>query len=198
MDKISQYSNEDAWEIHLKAQHMVNVNKASSVAIGILIHHISSRSLYKEIGFDTLDEYMSAPQESAGLDIAPRTGYRYESIARKFVFELGIDETVVAALSPTKLDVLAPHATPDNIQQVLTDAEILSTSSIRKNLNDGAYGNAPTDSRPMVLSIRKELLDAYVELYNNAKELLWPSDPSTELAEANLESSVRKVHELKD
>jgi|TARA_R110000744_G_scaffold82881_6_gene162801 hypothetical protein len=193
------YVNADAWTLHNEAAKMVAVNRVSSVAIGMLIHYISERKLYKELGFDTLDEYMAAPYDSCGLDLSPRTGYRYESIARKFVIELGIEEGIVSVLSPTKLDVLAPHTTNDNLEQVLADVAVLSTSSIRQNLSEGIYGNEKTDMKPMVLSIRKELLDEYRNLVKNTMELLWPSDDTNrEKIEDSMDRCVRRIHELEN
>jgi hypothetical protein len=112
---------------------------------------------WRYLGFDSFKELCYAPLEAGGLDMDPRRVYHSMRVAEAFVNRLEVPLTQLASIDHTKLELLQPVVTEDNVERILADAEMLTTGDLRKRRREGVYGGqeAPLDaeSEPEVLIV---------------------------------------------
>lgn len=119
------------------------------IELGISLVEREKQGLWDKENFPSFASYCAAPQRSGGLGLPERSRQACMQIARKYHYELGVSEerlVKVAKENRSALTMLAPVVTPENIEDVLADAESLSCSDIKENKAEGRYGNTPQTS----------------------------------------------------
>ena len=94
------------------------------------LKEIRDNKYYIQLDYDTFEAYIAQPE--LGFD---RTSvYRFISIYEKFVIELKVPHEGLLSLDYNKLDMLIPHITEENKEELLNKAQTLSRSDLREEM----------------------------------------------------------------
>jgi hypothetical protein len=137
-------TNEEAAEAHLEKLACIQLWDARGrmdYKLGEKLHVIESLYEFQpgkaaaKYGFDTYRQLIEAPRESGGLDIVYSSSSRAIRIYTLMV-RCGIDEKDVEGIDYSKLDILNKIMTPENCDEWLNKARVLSRADLKKELGE--------------------------------------------------------------
>ena len=129
----AQYKYERAWTLLQEMQ-------LHRIALGLALIDIEDYDAWKPLGFSSFQSLCSAPPQSGGFGLRERTRQTTIQIARRYVLELGVNSRNLVDIPYSNLALVVSIATPENIEEVLSDARCLAKRDMALNKKRGKYG----------------------------------------------------------
>ena len=123
-----------------RASKLNKLSEVSQVALGMVLCAIKEQESFKELGYESFDEYYKGELNRSKGDIS-----RLLTVGR-FMIQGGFNEETEVKYSPLYLSIKAfPDKEP---QYVLATAQTNTISEIMENRRDDAFGDHPCDWEP--------------------------------------------------
>lgn len=142
-------------ELHRKLVEIVRIAKFSFVGMGKLLYQLSVKNLFKKAigdGIETWEEYLRQPEIGLSIGEANRLVQIYET----FVLRFGYSEEEISEIPVKNLHYLLPLAKksePEQMEDLISDAKVLSQSDFRIKVAEHKY---PTEERTYEYIIMKK------------------------------------------
>jgi len=137
-----------ALDAHAAALGHLHALQEHYIDLGLTLLAIENQGWWDKHDFDSFAAYCAAPIPSGGLGLKSRWRQACMQVARRFVLELGVDPQRLKDLPKSNLQLLAPVATEENVEEVLADAESLGYHDVEERRKSGAYTGTPQSMEP--------------------------------------------------
>ena len=144
----------EAHDAHQRALKHAQAVNAHYLALGLELINNDDKRYWEALGWPSFGAYCAAPPESGGLGLMERSRQQCMQVAHRFVVELEVSVARLAQIPKSNLATLVPVANEHNLDDVLTDAEVLANRELRENKRRGKYDgstepyNAETELEP--------------------------------------------------
>ena len=124
MNNIQQH---EAYECHQRIVELRNLVEVSFLHLGKELYGMQENKWYLDMDYPTFFSYLHAPE----TNIDPSIAYLLIRVYKKFDLELEVEPVTLLKVGYSKLDILIPAVTKDNVGEWLTKAEVLSRGDLR-------------------------------------------------------------------
>jgi hypothetical protein len=131
---MEQFSIDVAWERHNRIVAMRHEVESTFLGLAKELYFFEKEKQYIEIGHPTFESYLADPD----VDITRRLAFMLKGIYQTFVIEQKVQPVALLEAGTSKLEIIRPHVTEENIDDLLSQAKTLSRSDLRI-----AVGNMP-------------------------------------------------------
>ena len=151
----------ETWQRHERICGLRDLIERSFLQVGEDLLWMKDTRSYRQLGHPTFESYIADPD----VDIGRRSAYMAMRCFEVYVSRLHIDEPLLLEAGTSKLDLCAPHVTPENADELVSMAAALSRSDLRDALDDmfgeGATPPLSTDYRTRYIWARRVLRRKY-------------------------------------
>lgn len=147
IDQANSVISAEAWMLHQSIVTLRNAIEQNFLELGAALYEFKRKRLYRAFEHPTFESYLADPDVDVGRSMA----YLAMQIHTVFVMELERPTVGLLEAGSSKLGLIAPHATPDNVEELEHMAASLSRSDLRDMLcqmfGDDATPPLPCDHR---------------------------------------------------
>ena len=118
---------DDAWERHRRIVALRNMAEETFLTLGEELFWFREKEQYKELEHPTLESYLADPD----VDIAQRTAFQLMGVYHRYIIGLQLRPSQLLTAGYSKLDMLRPYMTPDNVEEWVDCAATLSRSDLK-------------------------------------------------------------------
>ena len=97
---------------------------------------------YRALGYSSFEAFCESPE----IDVGARMAWMLISVVRVFVHEHNIDPNELIKARISKLAVIAPYVTADNVHALVVQAQTLARSDLIKAMRDDAVSEVKYDA----------------------------------------------------
>jgi len=132
-------SAESIQTVHQEADHIIRLGEQIYICLGEVLCRIEDNGLWDKGNFPALQHYLEASRQGGGLGLASHAHQRCRRVYRKFREELGVPMGRLLLLPKQNLLDVLGVVNRDNLEEVLSDAEVLTNRDLRENRSRGKY-----------------------------------------------------------
>ena len=123
-------SKSRAYELHRDVVLCKHALTKNFLSLAERLYQIKEESLYEVLDYPSFASYLASPEVS----LSTTTAYSLIDIYRTFLLELKVRESELIPIGRTKLERILPVITPENAEDWLSRAEMLSTGDLTKEV----------------------------------------------------------------
>ena len=124
---------------HASALHQIVAGEKAYLSLGCWLVKMEDDTLWDTDTYERYNDYLEAPRHSGGLGMEKRAHQRCRQVARRFVHELEIPFERLVELPAGNLQETVGVVNENNVEEVLSDVEVLTVRDIRENRSKGKY-----------------------------------------------------------
>jgi len=123
-------TNLTPYDRHQNILTLKNAIEIFALKLGEELHYFYRDQQYLDLDYVSFNAYLEDPEVSIGVNM----GYTLKRVYKKLVLDLGLLPEVMPPW--TKLEVICPHITEENKTELITSAETLSRSDLKKLMRE--------------------------------------------------------------
>jgi len=131
-----------AWQRHRRIVDLRNRAEQTFLELGEELYWFEAEKQYKALNYETFEAYLADPEVDIGRSIA----FMLKGVYEKFVLDLKVQPVGLLEAGHSKLDLVRPYVTPDNVDEWVDKAASLSRSDLRAELTEAF---PPPESPPL-------------------------------------------------
>ena len=138
MERMIDYSTgeivteDDAWQRHRRIVDLRNQTEQTFLELGKELYWFEAKAQWKQLDYTSFNAYLADPE----VDISARTAQSIRSIYEKFFINLKAQPAALIEAGWTKLDIIRPRVTPENVEHWIDLAASLSRSDLKRELEE--------------------------------------------------------------
>lgn len=121
---------DEAWERHRRIVTLRNQAEQTFLDLGGELYWFEKEKQYRDLGHKTFESYLADPD----VDLRRRLAFRLKGLYKTFCLDLKVHPGALLPAGHSKLDLIRPIATPDNVEEWVDKAAALSRSDLRLEL----------------------------------------------------------------
>jgi hypothetical protein len=115
--------------------------EATFLLMGLDILRFEANETWRLLGFDSMADFCEAPIETHGLGMGSyRQAQRLALVARTYKIEMKCDDQQLLEIGSTKLDIISPYVTEDNLEEMLQQAQSQSKRDLERSVRETSNG----------------------------------------------------------
>ena len=130
MTNIIETNGYEAWQAHRRIVALRQSAEQTFLELGAELYWFERKKFYQHLDYDTFEAYLASPD----VDISRRVAFRIKGIYEDLQLKLKMPPETLLEIGNAKLDMIRPHATEDNVDELLNMASTISKSDLRIEL----------------------------------------------------------------
>jgi len=150
-----------AFELEQKVKELQHSIGSNFLEMGKVLKEIRDNQYYRELGYDTITDWLQERSISAGW------AWNFINIYEIFILEHKLSPARVLETDYSKLSLILPIVKrhPDQVDDWLTKAENLRRIDLRREIMDFKHANHPEEMNPLKQGVYISLFDLYELLH---------------------------------